>query len=51
MENALGHEIEDVGEASSLIGCTREVFYEGRQVFNHGIIVGCVVTGDAEDLR
>ena len=40
-----------MGEASGLVGSTRKIFDEGRKVFNHGVVVGCVIAGNTEDLR
>ena len=39
-----------MGETADLVSCTREIFDEGREMFDYGVIVGRVVTGDAEDL-
>jgi len=50
-KDALGHEVEDMGEASGLVGSAGEIFDEGRKVFDHSVIVGRVIAGNAEDLR
>jgi hypothetical protein len=39
-----------VGEATSLVSGTREVLDEGRQMFNHCVIIGGVIAGDAKYL-
>ena len=40
-----------MSETAGLIGCFWETFDEGREVFNHCIVVGCVIAGYTEDLK
>ncbi len=39
-----------MGETAGLVSCTRKVFNEGREMFDHGVIIGCIVAGNAKDL-
>ena len=34
-----------------LVSSAREVINEGRQMFDHLVIVGGIITGDAKDLE
>jgi len=51
VEDTFGDKIENMGEASSLVSSAREVLDEGRQMFNHRVVIGGIVTGDAKDLE
>jgi len=49
-EDTFGDKIEDMREATCLVSGAGEVLDEGRQMFDHRVIVGGVVAGDAKDL-
>ena len=51
MKDAFGDKIEDMSEVSGLVSSTGKIFNNGGEMFDHGVIVGGVVTGDTEDLE
>ena len=40
-----------MSEASGLVSSTGEVFDNGGEMFDHGVVVGGIVAGDTEDLE
>jgi len=51
VEDTFGHEVEDVCEAMGLVQCAGEIFDEGSEMFDHSVIIGCIITGNTEYLR
>jgi hypothetical protein len=51
VEYTFGDKVEDMGEATGLVGSTGEVLDEGRQMLDHRVIVGGIIAGDAKDLE
>jgi hypothetical protein len=49
-KNTLGDQVEDVGEASGLVGSAGKCINEGGKVLNHLVIVQCIITGHTEYL-
>ena len=50
MKDTLGNQIEDVCEASCLVGGTRKCIDKDGKVFNHLVIVRRIFSSDAENL-
>lgn len=38
-------------EATGLVRGAREVFNESGEMFHHFVVIGCVITGNAQDLK
>jgi hypothetical protein len=49
-KDTLGDQVEDVGEASGLIGSAGECIDEGGKVLNHLVVIRCIITGHTEYL-
>ena len=50
-KDAFGHKVENVCEAAGLVCCAREVFDESGKMFHHFVVIGCIITGNAQDLK
>jgi hypothetical protein len=50
VKDTLGDQVEDVGEASGLVGSTKECINEGGKVLNHLVVVRCIITGHTKYL-
>ena len=50
-KDTLCSEVEDVVEASGLVGSTWEVISQCWKMFNHLIIIGCIVARHTQDLE